>query len=256
MGVSLPNGVVLCRALGRYRMVVSADDESIGPNLILDGVWEPGVTLFLQRHIRPGMVCFDAGANLGYFTVLMGGLAAPGGRVLAAEPISESRRLLHRNITLNGMDATTQVFDHALGDGSGHARMVIPRGEPKNAHISQETAEGAWDGATVRIEPLDSLDLPVLDLIKIDVEGSEIALWNGMQRTIDRSPWIRIVMEVNAARYADPAGFLRRIEERFALQAIDPYGNAAPISIAQVIATPGDVMLHLARPQAAPARGV
>jgi FkbM family methyltransferase len=240
---------VLCRVLGRYTFVVDATDVGLAPHLIADGFWEIWVTRLIASRVREGMICFDAGANVGYYAVLMADLAGETGRLFAAEPIPPTCRLLSRNLHHNGFGARAEALPIALGAERGHATLIMPQGEPKNALIGQVQDAEIESGRFARFEAplvaIDDLDLPRLDFLKIDAEGAERDIWTGMQRTLDRSPGIQIVMEVNCLRYPDAAAFVAAIEDRFPLQAIEGDGNPRPIPAEEVLAATSDVMLYL-----------
>jgi FkbM family methyltransferase len=249
--VRLTGDDVLCRTLGRYTMVVDAADAGLAPHLIANGFWEIWIARLMAQRIRPGMVCLDAGANVGYFTVLMADLAGVEGRVIAAEPVPATFRLLERNLEHNGFAPRTEALRAALGAAAGEARLVMPAGEPKNAQVT-EADPGGLDSDEYRwveapVIAVDDLDLPRLDFAKIDVEGAEAAVWAGMQRTLDRSPNIQIVMEINCRRYPDAAGFLDQLQARFPLRTIDGLGRPQPIAREVALNTPHDVMLYLSR---------
>ena len=135
----------------------------------------------------------------------------------------------------------------AFGAEAGEVTLYIPPGEPKNAMICDFVPHPEWDVVAAAVKPIDELGLPRVDFIKIDVEGAEIDVWRGMQKTIDRNPNIHIMMEVNCARYpaAAPA-FLVEIAARFPLRSIDYAGVHVPVTAAEVLAFPDDVMLYLA----------
>ncbi len=240
---------VLCRALGRYTMLVDAGDVGLAPHLIADGFWEIWITRLIAQTVRPGMVCLDAGANLGYYSVLMADLVGPQGRLVAAEPFAANRRLLERNLHHHGFADRTQVVAAALGAATGQVRMVMPAGEPKNAHVGDVGDERVANGDYVRFDvaeiTVDDLDLPRIDFAKIDVEGAEWRVWQGMQKTLDRSPGVRIVIEVNCRRYPQGVDFLETLERRFSLRTIDSHGRPRPISRQAVEDSPVDVMLYL-----------
>lgn len=246
-----PDGRIACRALGRYPMLVSADDVGLAPFLIRDGAWELWIARFMRRRLRPGMTCIDAGANVGYFTLVMADAVGPSGRVLAAEPIPATRALLAHNLTLNGFDDRVEVVPAALGAQSGEVVLIIPQGEPKNAIVQPEGVDYSFGRPYERVVApmlrVDDLDLPRLDFAKIDVEGQEAELWSGMQATIARSPAIRIVMEVNGGRGAGVVAFLEEVQRLFPLRAIDTVGNLHAMNIAQILSAGDDVMLYLAR---------
>ena len=240
---------VLCRVLGRYTFVVDGSDVGLAPHLIADGFWEIWVTSFIARQLRSGMVCLDAGANIGYYTALLADLVGPEGRVIAAEPLPGNRRLLARNLHHNGFAPRVQLIDAALGEADGRAALLVPPGEPKNAFIGMvdesRIASGEFESCPINVTSIDALGIPRLDFVKIDVEASEEAVWAGMQETLERSPDIKIVMEVNCLRYSDAAGFINRIKDRFPLRAIDGGGNARVVTLDELLASSSDVMLAL-----------
>jgi FkbM family methyltransferase len=249
-----PNGEVLCRALGKYDMLVSATDVGLAPFLIRSGSWELWIARFLRQRLRPGMVVMDAGANCGYFTLLMADAVGATGKVIAAEPIPATRSLLERNLALNGLAERTEVLGVALGAISGgEVTLIIPQGEPKNAIVQPDGLDYSfgrpYERVTAPAMRVDDLNLARLDLVKIDVEGQEAELWAGMQQTIARSPGIQIVLEVNGGRGpAGVAAFLEDIQRQFPLRAIDTVGNLQTMTVAQIIAVNDDVMLYLAKP--------
>ncbi|MDI6871051.1 MAG: hypothetical protein QME79_06790 [Bacillota bacterium] len=83
------------------RLIVPADDYSIGFDLITAGEIEPALTRFLQRTVRPGQTAVDVGANLGYHTILLGTLVGPQGRVFAYEPNPHLLPFLRANVASN-----------------------------------------------------------------------------------------------------------------------------------------------------------
>ena len=247
---------VLCRTLARYKMFVSTHDAGLAPHLMIDGYWELWTSQVMSEVVQPGMVCIDAGANIGYYTVLMADLAGPDGQVVAFEPMPATRAYLQRNVAINGFDATTKIIAAALGSAPGEVTLYMPPGEPKNALICDTCPDPSWEKSTASLMRIDDLDLPRVDFIKIDVEGAEIEVWRGMQETVERNPNLQIMMEVNCARYPDRAAeFIASIEAKYPLQQIEFSGAHRPTSAEEVIGAPDDVMLFLRRtPPAGPAR--
>ena len=65
-------------------------------------------------------------------------------------------------------------------------------------------------------------DWPRVDLIKIDAEGAEEAIWRGMRQTLARHQGITIIMEMKCSRYTNPQAFVREIRGAgFPLRHID-----------------------------------
>jgi len=65
--------------------------SDFGRCLWVGGCFEPNETAFLASVLRPGMIFVDVGANIGLYTLLAAHLVAPGGTVVAVEPVRASR---------------------------------------------------------------------------------------------------------------------------------------------------------------------
>lgn len=218
------NQLVLCRVLGKYLMYADADDISLMPRLCLDGFWEAWVTMAMARLLRPGWHCVDVGANHGYYTLIMADAVEHDGRVLAVEPNPRLAALLTLNIEVNGFQSHASVLQKAVtGTDAQKNNLVIPLRRMGDATLCQP-ATAADEVVEVETVTLDSAlaAWPSVDLIKIDAEGSEDAIWAGMQQTLERNRDITIIMELTCPRYADPRAFLQAIQRAgFRLRYID-----------------------------------
>jgi len=99
------NNIALTRILNRYAMYVDTTDLSMTPQLMMQGQWEPSVTSFLLRIVRPGMTVVDIGAGFGYFSVLAGAHVGPNGKVEAIEADPRNHEILRLNVEANGLSA-------------------------------------------------------------------------------------------------------------------------------------------------------
>lgn len=236
--IYLGNDNVLCRVLGRSKMLLSTRDLGFSCHVMLDGYWEIWLTLFFARIITPGMTVMDVGANLGYYTLLLGDAVGPSGHVIAIEPIPQTIELLKKTIGLNGMAGWVQLVSAAAaGPGTSAVAMYVPENEPKNAAINAMPLEGAIQVPAVSVDEL-TRDLPRLDLVKIDAEGAERVIIDGMRETIERlRP--NLLLEFNAHRYKDPAAFLEILMQAYPrMQALDFFGNLEPVTAAEILERP------------------
>ena len=220
----LGDDLVLARVLGRHKMFLRGSDRGFACHLMLDGFWEMWLTQFLAQTVQPGMTVVDVGANYGYYTLLMADAVGAGGRVVAVEPLPDAAALLHQTVQLNGFGDRTRIVPQALGAAAGTALLFAPAGEPKNTTIVDRADLPGGRTQAVPVVTLDSLvlDGPRVDLVKIDAEGAEENIVAGMRGMLERDR-PKLVLEYNAARYADPGGFLD------ALLAI--YGQASELSL-------------------------
>lgn len=244
---------LICRVLGKYIMYVDPRDQAITPHLALNGFWESWITLAIARIVRPGWRCIDIGANVGYFTLLMADAVGANGQVLALEPNPAMARWLALNVYVNGFGRLVEIQRVAAADSDGSkVDLTVDVTDPGLASICPNTGR---KGETVPVltATIDGLTQawPVVDLIKIDAEGSEPAIWRGMQRTLVRNPRIVVLMEFAPSLYDDPVGFLGEIRANGILpRQVAPDGTTVPLgkeTIAQAMATGGSTMLFLSR---------
>jgi FkbM family methyltransferase len=247
------DNTLLCRVLGRFLVYADAQDSSIVPHLCMNGYWEGWVTVALARALRPGWHCVDLGANHGYYSLLMGEAVGPAGRVLAVEPIPRVAELLKRTLLTNGLHDRVQVVPKAAHDADGLTLpLAIPKGRlGMNASLCWPAGEGepSFPVQTVTVDTLVR-DWPHVDLIKVDVEGAEEAVWRGMRETVRRNVGVLVVMEFNADRCRDAKGFLDAVRDAgFRLRHIDYHGDVRDLPVDEALATrpPRDWMLFLAR---------
>ncbi len=152
------------------------------------GRYEPEVTAFLAKRLPSCRVFFDVGANTGYYTRIALNLMDPEGRIVAFEPDPEAASCLHRAFS----DPRLTVREEALGCKDHDA--VLERREGLASRIRDESIAGSGcaKGTDVRVRSLDGLIeadwMPPPDLLKIDVEGGEMLVLEGMRRLLQERP--------------------------------------------------------------------
>ena len=224
--IYLGNDTVLCRVLGRSKMLLSTRDLGFSYHVMLDGYWEIWLTLFFARTVLPGMTVMDIGANLGYYTLLLGDAVGPAGQVIAVEPVPQTNELLKKTVSLNGMAERVRIVTAAAaGPETSMVAMFVPENEPKNAAIIAVPFEGAMHVPAVSVDAL-TRDLSRLDLVKI-IEG--------MRETIARlRP--NLLLEFNAHRYTDPATFLETLMQAYPrMHALNFSGDLESVTAAEIL---------------------
>lgn len=248
--VNIGGSRVLCRVLSDYMFVVNAEDCSVTPHLILNGMWEMWITQAVARHVKPGMRCIDVGANAGYYTVLLGHLVGPTGRVQAWEPNPELCDCLRLTVPLNGLLDHVDVIRAAASSEMSKAELRVPTSYWGGATLMK--LDKNWTGRQNQIQvdllPLDTRFEGPVDFIKIDAEGHEPEIWAGAQKTLAASPKLAVLLEFNTVRYADPRAFIQRIQvDGFKLNRVEYTSVISPISEAAVLASKSFEMLWLTR---------
>ena len=184
----MPPGHQLMAELREFKFWFDTGDAEMGVRMGL-GLYEPESSEFFRKTIVPGMICWDIGAQTGYYTCLFSHLSGPLGIVCAFEPMPENFRLLERNIAENGLQLRVTARNAACSDCAGTIAMTAV----SHMYVATPKSDQSLAVECVR---LDTQNLPAPDLIKIDVEGHEPAVLRGLSGLLaKRSPII--VLELN-----------------------------------------------------------
>jgi FkbM family methyltransferase len=147
----------------------------------------------LDSFLRPGDWALDIGANVGHYTMRMSQLVGAAGRVVALEPVPDTFALLAANARLFA-HANVSLVNAAASDRIATVAFEIPRFSDGLPNYYQARFTGDRTGLVVLALPVDALALPVtVRLVKIDVEGHEMAVLRGMRRLLERDHPILIV---------------------------------------------------------------
>ena len=174
---------------------------TVGWQCFQHGVWEAHVERALRDLLGPGDVGYDIGANLGYFSAVMSQAVGPSGRVVAFEPVPSTFARLSLCRELNDYTQLTPLLT-AVGATRGEIELSFDPRLPGDASSYERPHAQGSSRLRVPISPLDVLvethDLPRPSVIKIDVEGHELAVLEGAMRTLENHR-PKLVFELNAA---------------------------------------------------------
>lgn len=235
--VPLADDRILCMVLGRYRVFADAGDFDISPHLIMDGAWEEPVSNVIVDRLGPGMTAVDVGANIGYFTLLMAMRCGPEGHVVSFEPNPRAFALLKDTLALNGLSETVTLFDVPLADVDDRpVILAVDRHHPGGAQLTGIPRDGMIQHRllTRRLDGIDAARGATL--VKIDTEGLEEAIWQGMRGLLDSETLRYVVVEFTYRSYDDPRGFLSEaIDKGFSLHRILEGGGIVGTSVDEVM---------------------
>lgn len=145
--------------------------------------------LLVARIVGKGEVAFDIGANFGLYTKILSEAVGPEGMVFCFEPVPQTYDVLVNNLRRAGLDqAYPQCY--AASDTTGTAWISIPSYADGSENMYGATLEQADGSAGLSINTL-RLDeryetLSRLDFVKLDVEGHEPQVLEGMRSVISR----------------------------------------------------------------------
>ena len=229
-----PVGIVLIDAQGS-KMYVDSRDIGVTPFLLEWGFYEKYETALFKRLVKKGMAVVDIGANIGYYTLLAAHLVGDEGKVFAFEPDPYNYYLLCKNIEVNGCRNVIPVRK-AVSSKSGKMKLFLDKSN-LGGHSLSKANVGTSASITVEATSLDdyfkNTDYKV-DVIKMDVQGLEMEVLEGMTNTINRNDNLKIITEFwpmgirNSG--SSPKDFLNKlVEYGFALYQVGQY--VEPINV-------------------------
>ena len=158
---------------------VPSGDWRLAAYLSLGGHFEYGTEILYRKVIRSDMVVVDIGANVGIYT--LHALKA-GAEVYAFEPTPETFNILRHNVALNGFEYSPKVhlYNSAVSDREEITEFaVVSNSCGHNSMFRENKDDKIIRVPTVRLD--DTLDGIKIDCFKVDVEGAEMLVLNGME---------------------------------------------------------------------------
>lgn len=204
------------RRVHGFRMYLDTEDPGICRTLFSYGTHEHRSTSVFREELRSlardvagDVTVLDVGANVGYFCLLEATVLGDRADVHAVEPVAENLALLERNVALNGYGDAIDVERCAFGATT--ATAAIRTAERSNHHTVGVPAETATDeganaatGTDADLVPqttgeryLADRDIPpeAVDVVRMDLEGTEVAVFEGMERVFRASTPLLLHLE-------------------------------------------------------------
>jgi FkbM family methyltransferase len=191
--------------------------SAIGRGVLVTGSFDRALGQFISQTLRTDDVFVDAGSNIGYFSLMANHLVGPGGEVHAFEVDPRALRCLRLSQRRNSLPNLI-IHSVALGDRPGVVRLVTS-GEAGHTFVT------SGDGGR-RVVPMMPLDAWLeyftargIRLIKIDVEGAELAVLRGARGIIERCRPVIVfeAIESNLTRFGDSVAHIREFFEGLAM---------------------------------------
>ena len=177
--------------------------EGIDLAIFLFRTFERPTVAACRRHLRPGDIALDIGANIGSHTLHLARFVGPHGRVFAFEPTTFAYRKLLANIAMNPEMAPRITAEQVMlvGPGAGKLEPELYSSWPLTSHerlhaLHRGRLMSTTGARAVSLDAyLESARVPSVALIKLDVDGHECSVLRGAADTIARfRP--RIIMEI------------------------------------------------------------
>jgi FkbM family methyltransferase len=167
---------------------------------VLGWEYEADVIRVFRTFLTQRSVVLDIGANFGLYTALAASIVKNSGRLYAFEGNPQVFESLQRTIIANHLfsNPNITIVNLLVSDRCGRGVLYYAPNQLGGGTMSDVKLRGL-DQPSVEVE-MTTIDdyLPSnlsVDLVKIDVEGHEPVVIRGMERTIARSPRMRMIIE-------------------------------------------------------------
>lgn len=172
--------------------------EHIQQQLFWYGHYEKELGDLIKKVLKPGDVFVDIGANIGYFSLLAANYQ-PTAKIISIEPAKSVFEKLKGNISVNNFQNIIPV-NAAVGEINEEKDLFLS--SPDNLGMSSFKEPENYSGRKEKVQVINldgwfkSSGLSKIDLIKLDVEGSELSALKGMKEILMNYQPL-IIVEVN-----------------------------------------------------------
>lgn len=185
-------------------------DRYVSRRLREEGVWEPFETELVLAALAPGDVFVDAGANIGYFSVLAAAAVGEGGAVFAFEPDPANAALLRESVRRNGFEGIVTVAECALAREPGSATLYLSA-DNLGDHQLFAAGEAREHVAVTQVNGAACLagKVDALAMVKVDTQGFEYEVLAGLMpllRDHPRSPRLLVELTPHSLAQAGASG--------------------------------------------------
>lgn len=168
--------------LNGVRFILGALEGEGGGATVYFNMLEPEQTAAVAATLKKGDVFFDIGANVGYYTLLASRLVGREGKVVAFEPVIRNLAYLYQHMLLNKTSNVT-IVSAACSDSLSLA--FFSSGENfATGHIDGGTQENTLLVPTLSVDAVAQKTGVSPNVMKIDVEGAELAVLKGAKTTL------------------------------------------------------------------------
>jgi FkbM family methyltransferase len=205
---------IVARTADGFAMELHLDDR-IDRRIYYTGHYEAPTEVLLRR-LLPGAKRFvDIGANNGFFAILAAQLMGDGNEVLAFEPFSATYERLQRNIEVSAAHGITPL-KIALSNVT-ERRPMFSRAGTLGLSTFAARAENGHGDETVECDTFDNVWARhgggPIDLVKMDIEGAELLVLEGMPRALEAKLFRHLFVEVHPTQIRDLGGEPRRVAD-------------------------------------------
>ncbi len=157
--------------------------DSVDTHLLVHGIFEPIISRVIRERAAQAKTFIDVGCNIGYYSCLYGKYGPKDATILALDANPEMVQRCRENIALNQLQA--EVLTLGVADKPGKLQFNLDRRRPSKASFGKPVETAGMTMIEVDVAPLSAIlrqqHIGAVDLMKVDIEGYEPALFKGLE---------------------------------------------------------------------------
>lgn len=181
-----------------FKLYIHSGGDILSDSLLITKEYEPIETNKIKDLVKEGDIVIDAGANIGYYTVLLSKAVGPSGKVYSFEPGKDCFDLLKRNVEENSCNNVV-LINKALLDKEGESSFYIHEKDKASSSIYNEAPLVPATKVTVQVTTLDKEITEPIDFMKMDIEGAELQALIGGKNLLKTCK--KMIIEMPEERY-------------------------------------------------------
>jgi FkbM family methyltransferase len=220
---------------GDFKMLLYENDRDFARQIKYLGNYstESLETKIFAKYLKPNMRVLDLGANIGFYTLLASAKVGKNGQVIAFEPSPQNLKLINASLVENSI-SNVVVVSAAVSDFVGRTSLHLsPYYNSEHSLFNYHYSSGMHTDSETTIIDVTTVDKTLensanfkVDLIKMDIEGSESKALKGMKQVLEENEYLVLITEFWPKGFenanSDPKDFLKKLEEHsFKIHYID-----------------------------------
>ena len=215
---------VILRKLQDFQMYLDLQTPGISDTLAIKRIREADMVQIIKENLKPGMTVIDCGSNIGFYPLLEANIMKGNGLIFALEPDSRNYEILEMNVELCPYRKIIKPYKIAASNKSGTANMFVTKKSnlnkldagDYNEFSKRSTINKTVEVKTITIDEFCEDENIDVDFIRMDIEGFEVEVFQGMRKTLEngRSGLI-VFLELHPYNYSEKRDFSKELEKLF-----------------------------------------
>ena len=170
-------------------------DKNDNLGLSINPIYGESDTELVQKIIKKNYIVLDIGANIGYYTLIFAKLVGDSGKVFSFEPESENFKILKKNVEINGYNNVI-LEQKIVSNIDGKSTLYVSKKAGSHRIYKPDYYVESLEIESISMDSyIEKNNIKKIDFIKIDVEGAELNVLQGIQKILDSNEHIILFSE-------------------------------------------------------------